>query len=238
MHRNDHSTAPAGLHRQGDAARGIAPTVVTPALMNALQEEIAHVIESWLGPLDKANNQQLRIAIEKRIGSTLAEGDYVKRPELGNAAFKHVGPSANQVAPGNHGHAELATKAELNQHLLAANPHPQYELKANLRQAAYRSVGAGADQVAAGNHTHPEFAQLAQAARAYYADVYSYGATSAEQARDLAAAALPIETGDTLLVRWQEYYTYGTGNGTAGAHRSVYTYWLFQAGWFAITERR
>ena len=230
MHRNDHPSAPGGVHRKGDPAQGIPPTVVTHDLMNALQEEMAHVVESWLGPLDKASNQQLRKAIEKRIGSMLIDGDYVKRPELGNAAFRNVGSGANQVAPGDHGHPDLATKVELNEHL-----HPQYELKANLKAAAYRDVGTGAGQVAAGDHTHPEFNQ---AARAYYADVYSYGATSAGQARDLAAAALPIETGDTLLVRWQEYYTYGTGNGTAGAYRSVYTYWLYQAGWFVITERR
>lgn len=238
MHRNDHPTAPAGVHNKGDASRGTPPTVVTHDLMNALQEEIAHVVEAFLGPLDKADNYQLKKAIEQAIGSTLTDGDYVTHPELGNAAYKNVGTSAAQVAAGNHGHADLATKVELNAHINAADPHNQYELKSRLKAAAYKDVGTSANQVAAGNHTHPEFAQLDQAARAYYADVYSYGATDATQARDLAAAALPIETGDTMLVRWQEYYTYGTGNGTAGAYRSVYTYWLYQAGWFVITERR
>jgi hypothetical protein len=235
MHRNDHVTAPGGQHTRGDVARGVPPTVVTHELMNALQDEVAHVIEAFLGPLDKADNYQLKKAIQTAIGTTLTQGDFVTHPDLGTAAYKGVGAGANQVARGDHGHADLATKEELRAHRVGEDPHNQYELKTNLKSAAYRDVGANADQVAAGNHTH---AQFDQAARAYYADVYSYGATSSAQALALAAAALPIETGDTILVRWQEYYTYGTGNGTAGASRNVYTYWLYQAGWFVITERR
>lgn len=234
MHRNDHPTAPAGIHNKGNPDLGVPPTVVTHDIMNALQEETAHVVEFFLGPLVKADNQQLRKAIQRAISGTLTDGNYVTHPELGNAAYRNVGGAGNQVAAGNHGHADLATKQELDDHLQAADPHNQYELKTRLKGAAYKEVGTGADQVAAGNHTHAEFGQTA---RAYYSDVYSYGATSSAHARDLAAAALPIKNGDTLFVRWQQYYTYGTGNGTAGAYRSVYTYWLYQAGWYVIMER-
>lgn len=114
MHRNDHPTAPGGVHNKGDAARGTPPTVVTHDLMNALQEEIAHTVEAFLGPLVKADNYQLKKAIEKVVSSSInnsiSNGDYVKRPDLGDAAFKNTGTGANQVAAGNHSHADLAAK--------------------------------------------------------------------------------------------------------------------------------
>ncbi|MDA8484393.1 hypothetical protein NNO07_15060 [Pseudomonas resinovorans] len=223
------------MHVDADPARGIPGTVVTSALMNTLQDELAHAVEALLGPLDKADNYQLLKAIRAAVQTSLVDGDYVTHPELGNAAYKNVGAGADQVAVGNHGHPDLATKQELSDHVMAPDPHSQYERKTALGQAAYRNVGMAAGLVAPGDHTHAEFGQ---AARAYYADVYAYGATSAEQARDLAASALPIKTGDTLLVRWQEVYVYGTGNGTASAARAVVTYWLYQAGWVVISERR
>lgn len=110
MHRNDHPTAPGGVHSKGDVARGTPPTVVTHDLMNALQEEIAHTVEAFLGPLVKADNYQLKKAIEKVVSTSISNGDYVKRPELGDAAFKNTGTGANQVAVGNHTHADLAAK--------------------------------------------------------------------------------------------------------------------------------
>ncbi|MFL1552512.1 hypothetical protein ACI77I_26085 [Pseudomonas sp. D47] len=234
MHRNDHPTAIKGLHQKGNPATNAPATVVTDALMNALQEEIAHVIEGMGFELDKANNTQLLAAIRQIIGGTLVDGKYVTHPELGDAAYKKTGAGANQVAAGDHPHHNLASVQELNNHIYAADPHTQYELKARLGPAAYRSIGAGAGQVAEGNHTHAEFGT---SARAYYADVYAYGATASAQALSLAASPLPISNGDTLFVRWQQYYIYGTGNGTAAAYRSVYTYWLYQAGWYLLMER-
>lgn len=234
MHRNDHVTATNGLHHKGDPQTNRPATVVTHDLMNALQEEMAHVVLAYLPSLEKADNTQLLQAIRAAIGNSLTSGDYVTRPELGNAAFKDTGAGANQVAAGNHGHPDLTRLVDFNGHVYAADPHAQYVLRSLLGDAAFRNVGASGGQVAAGDHTHAEFAL---AARAYYSDVYSYGATDAGQALSLAASALPIKTGDTLFVRWQQYYLYGTGNGTAGAYRSVYTYWLYQAGWHVISER-
>lgn len=143
MHRNDHPTAPGGHHRAGDPARGTPATVFTADLAEALQEEMAHVIEAFLGPLVKADNYQLKEAIEKVVGTTISNtlttGEYVTRPELGSAAYKNVGTSAAQVAAGNHDHADLAMKNELG-------------------NAAYKDVGQGANQVAAGDHTHAALA--------------------------------------------------------------------------------
>ncbi|KHA57119.1 hypothetical protein NM74_07795 [Aeromonas hydrophila] len=156
MHRNDHPSAPGGLHTDGDPSRGIAPTTVTAALMNALQEELANFIESRGIALDKGDNTQLTQAIASAITTTVISGDFVTRPEfrvhtdaadphqqyalesmLGDAARMDIGTTGGSVAAGNH-------------------EHSQYELKTNLKQAAYRDVGTGADQVAAGNHTHGE----------------------------------------------------------------------------------
>lgn len=155
MHRNDHPSAPGGIHVEGDPSRGIAPTTVTAAIMNALQEEIAHFIESRGIVLDKSDNTQLTQALLDAITTTVVEGDFVTHSEfeahtqggdphqqyalesmLGDAAGMDVGTTGGTVAAGDHAHA-------------------QYELKSNLKQAAYRDVGTGADQVAAGNHSHP-----------------------------------------------------------------------------------
>jgi hypothetical protein len=155
MHRNDHPTAPGGVHVNADPARGVPGTVVTADLMNALQDEISHVIEDVLGPLDKADNFQLLKSIKTVVQSNLDNGDFVTRPELGNAAYRNVGTGANQVAAGNHSHPDLATKQELANHVNAPDPHPQYALEQQLGNAAYKNVGMGADQVAPGNHTHP-----------------------------------------------------------------------------------
>lgn len=157
MHRNAHPTAPGGHHNDGDPSRGIAPTIVPAATMEALQEELCNFIESRGITLNKADNTQLKQAILDAIGKTVAQGDFVTHSEfrlhteggdphqqyalesmLGDAATKDVGTAAHQVAAGNH-------------------EHSQYERKDNLKQGAYRDVGTGANQLAAGNHSHPSY---------------------------------------------------------------------------------
>lgn len=159
MHRNSHPSAPGGHHSDGDPSRGIPPTVVPAATMEALQEELAHFIESRGITLNKNDNTQLKQAILDAIGKGVAQGDFVTRSEfrghtegadphqqyalesmLGEAARMNTGTTGGTVAKGDHSHAQFA----------------QFELKTNLKQAAYRDVGTGAGQVAAGNHTHPE----------------------------------------------------------------------------------
>lgn len=169
MHRNSHPSAPGGHHSDGDPSRGIPPTVVPAATMEALQEELAHFIESRGITLNKNDNTQLKQAILDAIGKGVAQGDFVTRSEfrghtegadphqqyalesmLGEAARMNTGTTGGTVAKGNHSHAQFA----------------QFELKTNLKQAAYRDVGTGADQVAAGNHGHANYVtdeQLQQA---------------------------------------------------------------------------
>lgn len=166
MHRNTHLTAPGGHHTDGDPSRGIAPTVVPAATMEALQEELANFIESRGIALKKEDNTQLKRAILDAIGKAVQQGDFVTRTEfqshtqggdphqqyalesmLGEAARMDTGTTGSTVARGDHAHA-------------------QYELKSNLKQAAYRDVGAAANQVAAGDHGHSDYVtdvQLEQA---------------------------------------------------------------------------
>jgi len=64
MHRIDGAGATAdNKFTEGDAATGVAATVVTDDWLNATQEEIAHVIEQTGGALDKLNNTQLWAAL-------------------------------------------------------------------------------------------------------------------------------------------------------------------------------
>lgn len=156
MHRNDHPSAPGGMHTDGDPQRGIAPTTVTAALMNALQEELANFIESRGITLDKNDNTQLKMAILDAVTTTVTSGDFVTHSEfelhtqggdphqqyalesmLGDAAGMDVGTTGGTVASGDHAHA-------------------QYELKSNLKGAAYKDVGMEAGKVAPGVHTHAE----------------------------------------------------------------------------------
>lgn len=64
MHRIDSAGATAdNKFTEGDAATGVAATVVTDDWLNATQEEIAHVIEQTGGTLDKLSNTQLWAAL-------------------------------------------------------------------------------------------------------------------------------------------------------------------------------
>ncbi|TBV76889.1 gp53-like domain-containing protein [Pseudoxanthomonas winnipegensis] len=60
MHRIDTSTATAD-HKftEGNPQSGVAPTVVSADILNAFQEELAHVVEQSGQALNKADNTQL-----------------------------------------------------------------------------------------------------------------------------------------------------------------------------------
>lgn len=71
MHRIDDDTAQADANGPGrpgftggDPDLAIAPTIVTPAWLNAIQEEIARAVELD-GPLNPASNEQLRTLLGK-----------------------------------------------------------------------------------------------------------------------------------------------------------------------------
>jgi hypothetical protein len=63
VHRIDSDASVNGLFSAGDPASGQPGTVVSPEWLNAIQEEIAAVIETMGLTLDKANNGQLVLAV-------------------------------------------------------------------------------------------------------------------------------------------------------------------------------
>jgi len=94
MHRIDHVTAaPGGLFTEGNPSGTVPATTVTADWLNALQEEIANVIDLAGDELDKEDNTQLAQAIAALIAASI--------PEV---------PAATEEAQGL---VELATDAEV-----------------------------------------------------------------------------------------------------------------------------
>ena len=99
MQRIDTLTAAADLHGKGkngftngNPATGQASTELAAAWFNAMQEEVANVIELSGGTLDNSNNAQVHQAITNMI----------------NNAHKGIAYATHTVA----GTVELATKSE------------------------------------------------------------------------------------------------------------------------------
>lgn len=75
MHRIDGAAAaPGGLFTEGDPNVGTPATVVTDDWLNAVQEEIAGVIEGSGTSLSKPSNAQLLAAIRVLIGAAIPAG--------------------------------------------------------------------------------------------------------------------------------------------------------------------
>lgn len=75
MHRIDGAAAaPGGLFTEGDPNVGTPATVVTDDWLNAVQEEIAGVIEGSGTSLSKPSNAQLLSAIRVLIGAAIPAG--------------------------------------------------------------------------------------------------------------------------------------------------------------------
>ncbi|WP_339429516.1 gp53-like domain-containing protein [Pseudomonas taetrolens] len=72
----------SGLFREGTQAGGVAPTPLTAGWLNAVQEELANVIEAYLPALDKGDNTQLLQAIQK------AYLDYYTKLQIDNFLVK------------------------------------------------------------------------------------------------------------------------------------------------------
>lgn len=79
MHRIDGAGHDNHAWVAEDPATNRPPTEITAAFMNAVQEEIAHVVEGAGIPLNKANNTQLRQAIAALIAEspTLLPGSVI-----------------------------------------------------------------------------------------------------------------------------------------------------------------
>lgn len=72
MHRIDGPGNVNGQFTEGDPAQGIEATVVTSDWANAVQEEIAAVIEQFSGALVKTNNGQLVAALLAKFATAVA----------------------------------------------------------------------------------------------------------------------------------------------------------------------
>lgn len=58
--------------RDGDPIAGVGPTYMSAAFMNAIQEELANVVEGYLGALNPADRTQLKQAIDAAIAAAVA----------------------------------------------------------------------------------------------------------------------------------------------------------------------
>jgi hypothetical protein len=108
MKRIDTSTKAVDLfgsgkhgYRDGNKALGIAPTDFNASSLNALQEEIANVIEPVM-PLNAADNTQLKQAIQSMIAAgVVAPTDYIVRyTTIGNVVLSGLGTQAGGDWPG------------------------------------------------------------------------------------------------------------------------------------------
>lgn len=79
MQRIETATAVPDLHgpgksgfTSGNPLTGVPATTLSASMWNSLQEELAGIVEAWLGPLDPARYDQLRLAIAKRITDEIA----------------------------------------------------------------------------------------------------------------------------------------------------------------------
>ena len=72
MHRIDGSGHQDNCFTEGNPQTGTEATVVTADWLNAVQEEVAHVIEGQNLALDKDDNEQLKTAVNTAIGQAVA----------------------------------------------------------------------------------------------------------------------------------------------------------------------
>lgn len=95
MHRIDGAGHDNHAWVAEDPAANRPPTEITAEWMNAVQEEIANVIEA-VEPLNKANNTQLRQAIVAMIAAAVNGGDYKASVRVAStAAINLAAPGAN-----------------------------------------------------------------------------------------------------------------------------------------------
>jgi len=96
MFRIDGPGATGGnLFTEGDPGLGIAATTVTDEWLNAVQEEVANVIEGAGLTLDKADNTQLTQAIEAKLGD--ASGMHNEAINGGFRLWQRTGPAGETL---------------------------------------------------------------------------------------------------------------------------------------------
>lgn len=110
MHRIDDATAavalptPAtpgtpGYFTEGNPSLAVPATIVTADWANAIQEEIAYVIEQAGGTLDKADTTQLKAAIDTMISTAAGAAASQAEMETGTATDKYSSPGRQKYHP-------------------------------------------------------------------------------------------------------------------------------------------
>lgn len=110
MHRIDDATAavalptPAtpgtpGYFTEGNPSLAVPATIVTADWANAIQEEIAYVIEQAGGTLDKADTTQLKDAIDTMISTAAGSAASQAEMETGTATDKYSSPGRQKYHP-------------------------------------------------------------------------------------------------------------------------------------------
>lgn len=100
MHRIDGADNVAGRFSAGDPTQGVPGTIVTADWMNAVQEEIAAVVEGAGIALDKPTNTQLRDVITAGIRSDPARLRLWARVGLdGSIGLRGGAPGGSTITP-------------------------------------------------------------------------------------------------------------------------------------------
>ncbi len=149
MQRISGTTAKANANGNGktgfvdlDSALGILGTIVSAAYMNAVQEEIATVIESMGMALNSGDNNQLYQAIQAMIG-TMARGMFAPEPTV--PASMMVAINAGYV-PGEN--TVTAVAAQTTPAFIAPAANPRIDRIVISRATGAMSVVAGAPAAA------------------------------------------------------------------------------------------
>lgn len=98
MHRIDSTGAVDGLWQNGNPTAGLMSTKGDAAWFNAVQEELANIVETTGTELTKGTNTQVRTAIRKhQLGPLMlgpwgfhAHGDYAARMELASSGGRRT----------------------------------------------------------------------------------------------------------------------------------------------------
>jgi hypothetical protein len=109
MHRIDSKRSVSGMFSGGDPARGIPGTVVDAPWLNAIQEELAALVEDLGGTLVKGTNDQILARLQARFAAMGTANTWTAKQSWGNLDHAHVGPETHAVIETWTGNSLAAT---------------------------------------------------------------------------------------------------------------------------------